>query len=80
MTNLGSSLGVACVMLVATVAAGPRLAQYTAHAIEGAALASAFDLAFLFCMGLEVLGIFLMFAVQGKAPQEGGDGEPVTGF
>ena len=31
MTNLGSSLGVAVVMLVATVAAGPKLAEVSAH-------------------------------------------------
>lgn len=80
MTNLGSSLGVACVMLVATVAAGPRLAQYTAHAIEGAALASAFDLAFLFCMGLEVIGIVLMLAVKEKGPSEGRDDEVTIGL
>ena len=80
MTNLGSSLGVACVMLVATVAAGPRLAQYTAHAIEGAALASAFDLAFLFCMGLEVIGIVLMLAVKEKGPYEGRDDEVTIGL
>jgi EmrB/QacA subfamily drug resistance transporter len=80
MTNLGSSLGVACVMLVATVAAGPRLAQYTAHAIEGAALASAFDLAFLFCMSLEVIGIVLMLAVKEKGPSEGRDDEVTIGL
>ncbi|PKG31983.1 MFS transporter, partial [Methanoregula sp.] len=80
MTNLGSSLGVACVMLVATVAAGPRLAEYTAHAIEGAALASAFDLAFLFCMVLEVIGIVLMLAVKEREPAGAGDGEAGFGL
>jgi len=80
MTNLGSSLGVACVMLVATVAAGPRIAEYTAHTIEGTSLASVFDVAFLFCMCLEVLGILLMLAVKDKGPAEGGDGEVAIGF
>lgn len=80
MTNLGSSLGVACVMLVATVAAGPRLAQYTAHTIEGADLASAFDAAFFFCMILEVIGIVLMLAVKGAGPVESGEGEVAIGF
>jgi len=80
MTNLGSSLGVACVMLVATIAAGPRLAQYTAHTIEGADLASAFDAAFFFCMILEVIGIVLMLAVKDAGPAESGEGEVAIGF
>lgn len=80
MTNLGSSLGVATVMLVATIAAGPRLAEFTAHSIEGASLSSAFDAAFLFCMVLEVIGILLMLAVQEKEPSPGGDGEVAMGF
>jgi len=80
MTNLGSSLGVACVMLVATVAAGPKIAEYTAHTIEGTSLASAFDMAFFFCMCLEILGILLMLAVKDKGPAEGGDGEVAIGF
>lgn len=80
MTNLGSSLGVAFVMLVATVAAGPRLAEYSAHTIEGSALASAFDAAFLFCMCLEILGIVLMLAVKEKEPSENSDGEVAIGF
>lgn len=80
MTNLGSSLGVATVMLVTTVAAGPKLAEFTAHAIEGASLASAFDVAFLFCMCLEILGIVLMLAVREKEPSGSGDGEAGIGF
>ena len=52
MTNLGSSLGVAVVMLVATIAAGPQLAKVSAHAVSSADLAGAFDTAFLFCMVL----------------------------
>jgi len=80
MTNLGSSLGVATVMLVATIAAGPRLAEFTAHSIEGASLASAFDAAFLFCMVLEVIGILLMVAVKEKEPSDSSDGEVAIGF
>lgn len=80
MTNLGSSLGVATVMLVATIAAGPRLAEFSAHSIEGASLASAFDAAFLFCMALEVIGVLLMLAVKEKEPSPGGDGEVAMGF
>lgn len=80
MTNLGSSLGVALVMLVATIAAGPKLAQVPAHTIPPAELAGAFDAAFLFCMGLEILGIVLMLAVAEKEPSGSSDGEVVTGF
>ncbi|MFA6333531.1 MAG: MFS transporter, partial [Methanoregula sp.] len=80
MTNLGSSLGVAFVMLVATIAAGPKLAEYSAHTLDGAGLASAFDAAFLFCMGLEILGIVLMLAVAEKEPSGSGDGEVAMGF
>jgi DHA2 family metal-tetracycline-proton antiporter-like MFS transporter len=80
MTNLGSSLGVAFVMLVATIAAGPKLAEYSAHTLEGAGLASAFDAAFLFCMVLEIIGIILMLAVAEKEPSGSGDGEVAMGF
>ena len=75
MTNLGSSLGVATVMLVATVAAGPKLAQYTARLIPPADLAGAFDLAFFFCMALEVIGIVLMLVVRARAPSLSEAGE-----
>nr|WP_320162374.1 DHA2 family efflux MFS transporter permease subunit [uncultured Methanoregula sp.] len=68
MTNLGSSLGVATVMLVATIAAGPKLAEVSSHALSSADLASAFDATFLFCMVLEILGIVLMLAVAEKEP------------
>lgn len=80
MTNLGSSLGVALVMLVATFAAGPKLAEVSAHTIGSAELASAFDAAFLFCMGLEILGIVLMLAVAEKKPPGESDGEVAIGF
>ncbi|TAJ44977.1 DHA2 family efflux MFS transporter permease subunit [Methanofollis fontis] len=66
MTNLGSSLGVALVMLVAAAALGPKLAEVGAHAIPAAELSSGFDAAFLFLMGVEVLGIILMLLVKEK--------------
>jgi EmrB/QacA subfamily drug resistance transporter len=80
MTNLGSSLGVALVMLVATIAAGPKLAQVSSHLIPSAELAGAFDAAFLFCMCLEILGIVLMLAVAEKEPTGSSDGEVAIGF
>lgn len=80
MTNLGSSLGVAVTMFVATAALGPKLAEVAAHTIAGSELAMAFDAAFLFCMVLEVLGIILMLGVPARAPPEGGDGEVAIGF
>jgi len=80
MTNLGSSLGVAVVMLVGTIAAGPKLVAVSAHSIPPADLASAFDAAFLFCMGLEVLGIILMLAVAEKEPSGESCGEVGIGF
>ncbi len=80
MTNLGSSLGVALVMLVATAALGPKLAQVSAHTLPPLELSGAFDVAFLFLMGLEVLGIVLMLFVRQKAGGYSTDGEPVAGF
>jgi MFS family permease len=68
MTNLGSSLGVALVMLVATIAAGPKLSEVSSHVISAADLATAFDATFLFCMVLELIGIALMLGVAGKEP------------
>ena len=80
MTNLGSSLGVAMVMLVATMAAGPKLAEVSAHMLPSSALAAAFDAAFLFCMVLEIIGIVLMCAVREKEPSGSSDGEVAIGF
>lgn len=80
MANLGSSLGVAVVMLVATAAAGPKLAEVSSHQLSSINLAGAFDAAFLFCMAVEVLGIILMLLVKEK---EGGamvEHEPGIGF
>jgi len=80
MTNLGSSLGVAVVMLVATIAAGPKLAEVSSHALSSSDLAGAFDAAFLFCMGLEILGIVLMLGVAGKEPSGESSEEVGIGF
>jgi len=43
-------------------------------------LAGVFDLAFLFCMVLEVIGVVLMLAVREKAPSGSTDGEVAIGF
>lgn len=80
MTNLGSSLGVALVMLVITAALGPKLAQISAHTLPSAELAGAFNVAFLFLMGIEILGIVLMLFVREKVSSYSTDGEPVAGF
>jgi len=80
MTNLGISLGVALVMLVATVALGPKIAQVSAHTLPAADLARAFTTAFLFCMALEVLGIILMLGVREREPSGSSDGDVAPGF
>ena len=69
--------GSAVVMLVATIAAGPKLAQVSAHALSSSDLAGAFDAAFLFCMVLEIIGIVLMLAVAGKEPSGESSGDRV---
>ena len=78
MTNLGSSLGVALVMLVTTAALGPKLAQVSAHKLPAGELAGAFDIAFLFLMCVEVLGIILMLAIKETPSDYSTDGEPVA--
>jgi len=80
MTNLGSSLGVALVMLVATAALGPKMAGISAHKLPASELAGAFDVAFLFLMAVEILGIVLMLFVREKVSEYNTDGEPVAGF
>jgi EmrB/QacA subfamily drug resistance transporter len=80
MTNLGSTLGVAVVMLVATVAAGPKIAEVAANTIPSTDLAGAFDAAFLFCMVLDILGILLMLAVREREPSGESSGEVAIGF
>ena len=72
MTNIGSTLGVAAMMLVATAAAGPKIAEVAANTIPATELAGAFDAAFFFCMVLEIAGVVLMLAVRAKEPS----GEP----
>jgi hypothetical protein len=68
MTNLGSSVGVAMVMLVATFAAGTKIAAVAGKTLPPSALAGSFDAAFLFCMALEIVGVLLMLAVKEKEP------------
>ena len=80
MTNLGSTLGVAVVMLVAMAAAGPKLAEVAASTIPSAELAGAFDAAFLFCMLLEIAGLLLMLAVREREPSGESGEEIVVGF
>jgi EmrB/QacA subfamily drug resistance transporter len=80
MTNLGSTLGVAVVMLVAMAAAGPKLAEVAASTIPSADLAGAFDAAFLFCMLLEIAGLLLMLAVREREPAGASGEEIVVGF
>jgi EmrB/QacA subfamily drug resistance transporter len=75
MMNLGATLGVAVVMLVATVAAGPKIAQVSASLIPAGELAGAMDAAFFFCMLLEIAGVLLMLAVAEKEPTGESDGD-----
>jgi len=80
MTNMGSSLGVALVMLVATAAIGPKLVHASAHTLPAADLVGGFQAAFLFLMGIEILGILLMLLVREKEEAYSTEGEPVTAF
>jgi len=80
MTNLGSSLGVAMVMLVAAAALGPKLAQVSAPTLPTADLAYAFDIAFLFPMALEIAGVALMIFVRERTDGYSTEGEPVSAF
>jgi EmrB/QacA subfamily drug resistance transporter len=80
MMNLGATLGVAVVMLVATIAAGPKIAQVSASMIPATELAGAMDTAFFFCMVLEILGIVLMLAVREREPSGERSGEMAMGF
>ncbi len=80
MTNLGSSLGVALVMLVAVAALGPKLTDSPISALGAAGLSDAFNAAFLFLMCMEIIGIVLMLAVPAKEPTYSTEGEPVAGF
>lgn len=78
MTNLGSSLGVALVMLVSTLALGPKIAELSAHTLPLNELAGAFDFAFLFLMFVELLGIILMIGVKDIISDYSTEGEPVA--
>jgi EmrB/QacA subfamily drug resistance transporter len=78
MTNLGSSLGVALVMLVATAALGPRLAEVSAHTIPMEELAMSFDAAFLFLMVMEIVGIVLMLPVKETGTDFSSEEAPVA--
>jgi len=80
MSNLGSSLGVALVMLVTTVAAGSRMAQEATRTLLPAELAGAFDTGFLFLMCIEVLGIVLMLFVKEHDTGYSTEGEPVAAY
>jgi hypothetical protein len=80
MSNLGSSLGVALVMLVTTLAAGSRMAQEATRTLRQAELAGAFDVGFLFLMGIEVLGIVLMLFVKEHDTGYSTEGEPVAAY
>lgn len=80
MTNLGSSLGVALVMLVGMIALGPKLAEVSAHTLPSSDLASGFHVAFLFLTAVAVQGIILMLPVADRKTDYTTDGEPVAGF
>jgi EmrB/QacA subfamily drug resistance transporter len=80
MSNLGSSLGVALVMLVTTVAAGSRMAQEATRTLPRAEMAGAFDTGFLFLMCIEVLGLVLMFFVKEHDTGYSTEGEPVAAY
>jgi EmrB/QacA subfamily drug resistance transporter len=80
MSNLGSSLGVALVMLVTTVAAGSRMTQEAAHHLLPAEMAGAFDTGFLFLMCIEVIGLVMMFFVKEHDTGYSTDGEPVAAY
>jgi EmrB/QacA subfamily drug resistance transporter len=80
MTNLGSSVGVALVALVATAAIGPAFANAPAHTLPVADLARAFDLTFLVLMVIEIVGILLMAGVRERISATTSDEEPLTTF
>jgi DHA2 family metal-tetracycline-proton antiporter-like MFS transporter len=80
MTNLGSSIGIAMVMLVALSAIGPELAKTSVHSVPVKDLVLGFDMAFLFLMVMEIVGIVLMLGVREHEPVPGSGSEPVVGF
>ena len=80
MSNMGSSLGVALVMLVTTVAAGSRMAQGAANTLFRTEMASAFDTGFFFLMCIEILGLVMMFFVKEHDTGYSTEGEPVAAY
>ncbi|OQA59193.1 MAG: hypothetical protein BWY45_00868 [Euryarchaeota archaeon ADurb.Bin294] len=68
MSNLGSTLGVAAVIFIAILAAGPKIAEVSSHLISPSDLVFAFYFAFLFGMLISFAGVFLMLLVT---PSEG---------
>ena len=80
MTNMGSSLGVAIVMLVATAAIGPKLIQDPSHSIQSSELAGAFHISFFCLMCIALTGILLMLFIKDKKNEYSTDGEPVIPF
>lgn len=80
MTNLGSSVGIAMVMLVSLSAIGPELAKTSVHSLPVKDLVFGFDMAFLFLMVMEIVGIVLMLGVREHEPAPGTESEPAVGF
>jgi EmrB/QacA subfamily drug resistance transporter len=80
MTNLGISLGVALMMLVATAALGPELADASVSSLSPARLSGAFTITILFFVLPMVLGVLLMLPVKEKGPSGEGAGEPASGL
>lgn len=78
MTNLGSTLGVTVSLLVASFALGPLMAQVAAHTIKPSDLAGGFDAAFLFCMGIQIIGLLLILAVKEKKENDSTGGAYAT--
>ena len=67
-TNLGSTHGVAVVMLAVTVAGGPKLAEVTADRLPATALAGAFDSTVFFLKMHVIAGVLLMLMVRERKP------------
>ena len=80
MTNLGSSIGIAAVMLVSLTVIGPELAKTSIHSLPVRDLVSGFNMAFLFLAVMEVVGIILMLGVRNHETGPGMESEPSVGF
>jgi EmrB/QacA subfamily drug resistance transporter len=68
MTNLGISLGVTLMMLVATAALGPELVDAAVSSLSPARLSGAFTVTILFFVLPTVLGVLLMLPVEENGP------------